>query len=257
LYYCLIDQFTSEPGMSLPQLKRRDVQAAPVAPRRTAKARPQRRAKADRGAETRAQLIAAALEVFGRLGYEGASTRAIARAAGANLAAIVYHFGSKEALHLAVAEHVADAISKRMMPHVAAIAAMAGQPTPEAARAGLTRLIDAFIDTILGSADAELWARFVVREQMQPTAAFDVIYRILGGAADLATRLVASATGATDAPETRLKVFTIMGQVLVFRVAQTLVFRRMGWRTIGEKQRAEIKRVVQANVAAILAGGVS
>jgi AcrR family transcriptional regulator len=248
--------------MSLPQLKRREAPAAANAQRnRTAKAppasRPRHRTKGDRGAETRAQLIAAGLEVFGRLGYEGASTRAIASAAGANLAAIVYHFGSKEALHLAVAEHVADAISQKMGPHLAAIAAVTGRPTPEAARAGLAQLVDAFIDMILGSADAELWARFVVREQMEPTAAFDVIYRVLGGAADLATRLVAAATGAPDGPQVRLTVFTIMGQVLIFRVAQTLVFRRMGWRTIGDKQRDEIKRVVQANVTAILAGGVS
>ena len=48
-----------------------------------------RRAQRDRGAETRAQLIEAALDVFGRRGFEGASTREIAKAAGANLAAIV------------------------------------------------------------------------------------------------------------------------------------------------------------------------
>src|SRR5258708_579996 len=71
---------------------------------------PAARARRDRGADTRALLIDAALDVFGRLGYEGASTRMIAKAAGANLAAIVYHFGGKEALYLAVAEHVAHSI---------------------------------------------------------------------------------------------------------------------------------------------------
>src|SRR4051812_37372769 len=68
--------------------------------------RRRRAAVFDRGAETRARLIAAALEVFGHKGFDGASTREIADAAGANLAAIVYHFGSKEALYHAVAEDV-------------------------------------------------------------------------------------------------------------------------------------------------------
>ena len=66
-----------------------------------AKGSPQyRRARHDRGAETRQRLVEAALDVFGRYGFEGATTRQIAREAKANLAAIVYHFGSKEALHL-------------------------------------------------------------------------------------------------------------------------------------------------------------
>ena len=143
-----------------------------------------RRARRDRGAETRAQLIEAALEVFGRLGYEGASTREIAKAANANLAAIVYHFGGKEALHLAVAEHVVSSILAKIGPTLAAAADTCRQPQrPEAARATLHLLIETMIDVLLGSAEAERWARFIVREQLQPTAAFDVIYRFMGGAA--------------------------------------------------------------------------
>jgi hypothetical protein len=46
----------------------------------------------------------------------------------------------------------------------------------------------------------------------------------------------------------------MFGQVLVFRVAQALVLRRMGWTAIGGDQRAEIKRIVISQVEAILAG---
>ena len=87
---------------------------------------------------------------------------------------------------------------------------------------------------------------------MQPTPAFEVIYRFIGTAHDLGTRLVAAAMGkSADDEEVRLRVFAIMGQVLVFRVAQALVLRRMGWRTIGEAERAKIKRVVVAHIDAI------
>jgi TetR/AcrR family transcriptional regulator, regulator of cefoperazone and chloramphenicol sensitivity len=215
---------------------------------------PHRRAQKDRGAETRAQLIEAGLDVFGRLGFEGASTREIAKAADANLAAIVYHFGGKEALHLAVAEHVASSIMSKIGPTLAAAADPAKTATPATARAALDRLIETMIDVMLGSAEAERWARFIVREQLQPTAAFEVIYRFLGGAAGTATRLVATIVGTPEDETIRLRVFTMLGQVLVFRVAQTLVLRRMQWPAIGDRERGEIRRVVLQNIDAILEG---
>ncbi len=216
-----------------------------------------RRARRDRGAETRAQLIEAGLEVFGRLGYEGATTREIAKAANANLAAIVYHFGGKEALHIAVAEHVAGSILAKVGPTLASAAGPAATATPAAARATLHRLIETMIETLLGSAEAERWARFIVREQLQPTAAFDVIYRFMGGAATTATRVVATILGRPEDDGVRLRVIAILGQVLVFRVAQTLVLRRMQWSAIGERERNAIKQVVHQNVDAILEGAKS
>ncbi len=121
--------------------------------------------------------------MFGRLGFEGASTREIAKAANANLAAIVYHFGGKEALHLAVAEHVGErASSAKVGPTLAGMAAdPAATATPEGARrARFAGWSSTFIDVLLGAAEAERWARFIVREQLQPTAAFDVIYSLPG-----------------------------------------------------------------------------
>jgi AcrR family transcriptional regulator len=227
---------------------RRGSAAVPVEP-----ASKSRRARPDRGAETRQRLLEAALDVFGRFGFEGATTRQIAQQAGTNLAAINYHFGSKEALHIAVAEHIATRIVGLVGPALMAVDSAETLATPEAARAGLVRMIGAFADAILGEEEAEQWARFIVREQMQPTQAFDVIYRFTGTAHDLGTRLVAAATGESPESETaKLRTFAIMGQVLVFRVAQALVLRRIGWTTIGEAERDKIKRVIIAHIDAIL-----
>ncbi len=216
-----------------------------------------RRARRDRGAETRAQLIEAALDVFGRLGYEGATTREIAKVANANLAAIVYHFGGKEALHIAVAEHVAGSILAKVGPTLAAAAEPSATESPVAARAALNRLSGTMVEVMLGSAEAERWARFIVREQLQPTAAFDVIYRFMGGAVATGARLVAAVLGTPEDETIRIRVFTLLGQVMVFRVAQALVLRRMGWPAIGERERDEIKRIVRQNIDAILEGAKS
>jgi AcrR family transcriptional regulator len=214
-----------------------------------------RRARRDRGAETRAQLVEAALDVFGRLGFEGATTREIARAADANLAAIVYHFGSKEALHLAVAEHVATGILEKVGPTLAEVSGAQATLTPEAARASFRALIATFVDVILGSAEAERWSRFIVREQLQPTAAFDVIHGFFGGAIATATRLVAAALGEPESDAIRLRVFTFFGQVMVFRVAQTLVLRTLSWAAIGPDERETIKARVIGQIETILEAG--
>jgi TetR/AcrR family transcriptional regulator, regulator of cefoperazone and chloramphenicol sensitivity len=214
-----------------------------------------RRAQRDRGAETRTQLIEAALDVFGLFGFEGATTRDIAKRAGANLAAIVYHFGSKEALHLAVAEHVAGKMKQAVGTSFMEAANLSTAASPAVAKAMFQQLIATYVDVLIGSTDAERWARFIVREQMQPSTAFDVMYKIMSGVVEVATRLVATALGTTESEETKLRVFAMFGQVLVFRVSQALILRRMGWATIGERERAEIKRVIISHTETILETG--
>lgn len=52
----------------------------------------------DETASTEARLLAAARDCLRRLGLRGTTSRAIAAAAGVNLGAITYHFGSKDEL---------------------------------------------------------------------------------------------------------------------------------------------------------------
>lgn len=59
-----------------------------------------RRQRAD-GAEARQHLLHAALRLFAEKGFTQTSTREIAQAAGANLAAISYYFGDKAGLYRA------------------------------------------------------------------------------------------------------------------------------------------------------------
>jgi AcrR family transcriptional regulator len=211
-------------------------------------------AKAPRGpgADTRGLLIEAALDVFNELGFEGASTRAIAKKAGVNLAAIVYHFGSKQALHVAVAEYVTERIAASIGPALAVAAHADALSSPDAAREAILRVVDVFIDVILGKAEAARWARFILREQMHPTAAFDVLYKFIGGASAMIANVVAIALDKPETTETRLHVFALLGEVLYFRVAQPVVLRRMGWKTIDEAERAAIKRVVLSHIHDIL-----
>lgn len=60
--------------------------------------RKRERAVQQRTLDTRRKIINAAIEEFGRHGYEGASTRAIATNAGLQHTLVTYHFSSKEGL---------------------------------------------------------------------------------------------------------------------------------------------------------------
>jgi AcrR family transcriptional regulator len=63
---------------------------------------------------TRDSLLVAASGLFAERGYDGTSVRAIAQRAHANLGAVTYHFGSKEALYDAVAELLAGPFRERI-----------------------------------------------------------------------------------------------------------------------------------------------
>ena len=55
--------------------------------------------------DTRQRLIDAAGTIFAEKGYEAASVRDICTAAGANLAAVNYHFGGKRELYVTAVRH--------------------------------------------------------------------------------------------------------------------------------------------------------
>lgn len=67
-----------------------------------------------RSLETRRVLLEAALSEFANLGFEGATTRWIAEQAGVNHNLIRHHFGSKEDLWKACAEHVFERYQTRI-----------------------------------------------------------------------------------------------------------------------------------------------
>lgn len=217
-----------------------------------ARAAPPGPARRERGEATREQLLRAAIEVFGRKGFE-ASTRELTSAAGVNLAAIPYHFGSKEGLYLAAAEHIATEIGRRVAPALAHARAAAGDGLDETeARRLLLGILEA-LARILVDEVAASWARFVIREQMDPSAAFERLYQgFIGPTFDTLARLVATITGGNaQDPAVRIQVPRLIGQVLVFRAARATVLRELRWTAIEEAEFALIRDVIRASVEAI------
>lgn len=66
-------------------------------------------------AGTRRDLLRAAERLFAERGFQGASLRAITREAGANLASVSYHFGSKEGLIREVFSHRIEPLNRERL----------------------------------------------------------------------------------------------------------------------------------------------
>src|SRR5690606_24143526 len=127
--------------------------------------------------------------------------------------------------------------------------------SPAAAVRRLKQLVGTQVEFMLGTAEAELWARFIMREQMDPSAAFDVIYAFMAAAHARVSRLVGIALG-EDPPSERVRVraFSMMGQILVFRFCHPAVLRLLGKDGFTAEDRAFVSGIIGENIEAILLG---
>ena len=209
-----------------------------------------------RGKDSRQRLIDAATDVFGHYGFEGASTRLLADRAKVNLAAIPYYFGSKEGLYRAVAEDIATLIAERQDPVLSKARTALNSPTlsKESALSLLEEVIDSFAAMVIGATGADRWARFIMREQMDPTPAFDILYDgIMSRVHGVCTALVARVLNqAEDDPDTLMRTTMIIGQILVFRTARSTVLRRLGWQEVTAKRLLAIQAVIREQTRAAL-----
>jgi AcrR family transcriptional regulator len=203
---------------------------------------------------TDSRLLDVAVDHFGRHGRDGASTRAIARDAGTPMSSITYHFGGKDGLYLAAAEHIAADMRRHIAPSIERAGALCAADGGSAdARAAIHAILGGMIVMMLDDRMAAM-ARFIVREQADPTEAFDCIYTgVMGGMLDRISGLVMRVSdNRLDRDAARVRAITLVGQVLVFRVARATVVAGMGWARIGQDEAAMIARIVAANLDAIL-----
>jgi AcrR family transcriptional regulator len=202
---------------------------------------------------TRARILDAALDLFGERGLTGTTVRDIAARAKVNVAAISYHFGGKDELYRAVAEMVTGGIETKIRGRAASLLA-APPADPVAAEAALQLLLETVVDVIVGPEEMRRVARFIIREQMQPTAAFEVLFGTFSRLHIIACRLFAAAAGLEpEAAETRLRVFLMIGQAIFLRIGEAAILRRMGLRHYDEEFLAEVKALLKQNLCAMLA----
>jgi AcrR family transcriptional regulator len=197
------------------------------------------------------RLLEVAIDQFGERGFEAASTREIARASGTAMSSITYHFGSKEGLYLAAAEHIGGAISARLGEPLNR-AAGAADTSREDAVAALLGLLDGFAQMMLRPESAP-WARFIMREQQAPTQAFE---RIWSGAMKPVARTFVRLVQRTrpDLPdrEARATAILLIGQAMILRAGRASACRILEIETLDEESGALLRACLRANAICIL-----
>jgi AcrR family transcriptional regulator len=206
----------------------------------------------------RTRLFQAAVEVFGQKGPKAATVRDIARAAGQNVAAIAYYFGSKDQLYRAVIEELARQIRSELSQVLDRIEQFRASPAhrPDQAVALLQEFLRTIYLRLLSRDEAAALARLIVREQTQPTPAFEILYeQLFRHVHETLCYLVAAALEQSPrSPEILIRTHTLMGQVFFFAVSRETILRRLGWKSLEGPKAEKVASIISQNVAVLLHG---
>lgn len=196
------------------------------------------------------RLLDVAVREFSLKGLEGASTRAIAVAAGTAMSSITYHYGGKEGLYLAAADYIAEQMGHEMVEAVDS--ATRPEMSPAEARRALCDLLDRFAIKMMDAKNSN-WSLFIVREQVNPTEAFERIWRgMMGRMLECIVDLVCIATGRRDAKTAQVAAIALFGQAIVLRAARASSLKLLQVSEFKADNIAAIRASVAANTAAIL-----
>ena len=212
----------------------------------------------NKGEQARRKLLLAALEKIGAKGYENASVREIADAAGQNVAAIAYYFGTKDRLYAAVLEGIGEYL-RGVFAQVASDSRQmleGGQVEPAMARGIIKRMMRTLLGEQLGSGEFEKIRLVMMREQAAPSENFDLLYEAtLRPLHELFSKAVGIATGEDPAStEVVFRTHAMFGQVLSFTLARATLLRRLGTTSLEEADVAAIAEILDQHVDLICGG---
>ncbi|MEV6208286.1 TetR family transcriptional regulator [Kitasatospora sp. NPDC051914] len=156
------------------------------------------------GADTRRTVLEAARAEFAARGYQKASMRAIARAAGVDAALLHHYFGSKDKLFLAALEFPID-------PRTVVDQVLAGD------RAAVGERVARFV--------LALWDRPTVRDRLlavlRTAAASEEVAGLMRGF--MVTEVVSRLAADLDVPQPELRVELVMSQILGLAMARYVI----------------------------------
>lgn len=197
------------------------------------------------------RLLDTAIDQFGRLGFEGASTRSIATASGTAMSSITYHFGSKEGLYLAAADRIVETVGNLQKPALEQISSRNIGTRTQAIEAFLD-LLDSFAAMML-SEDSALFARFIIREQLDPTEAFDRIWTgMMSHVAGLFMELFARIRDDLPERERRATGMLLFGQAISMRAGRASFRRMLEVDDLGPAESELLRTRLRQNALAIL-----
>ena len=159
---------------------------------------------------TKQRLLAAAEEIFAQKGYEAASVDEITKRAGANRAAISFHFGGKERLYIETVKYAHRTCHE-------------GVPFPEyppgtPAVERLRGFIRTMVQRMVAEPDPSA-TQVMMREMAQPSAAcVEVVREYIRPIADILRELLHELLPGAGPVDVYLTGFSIVGQCLFYKM---------------------------------------
>lgn len=183
--------------------------------------------------ETRRRLLDAGVRLFAEHGFRSVSVRDLCTEAGANIAAINYHFGGKQELYEAIFDDILDSDEPRYREWLENLETLLASSNREPGQ--LTVVAQIFVKGMLAHLIGDQCTRWfgvlVMRELAFPTAPFELIYqRRAEPSQEILAKIIAAATGepATSAA-VRTKAHALTGMMINMGVSRSILWRRMDW----------------------------
>ena len=176
------------------------------------------------------------LKLFGSQGFGATSTREIAASGQGQYRFDRLSFRRQGRAACACADYIVETIQSIAGPALAEAAT--STKDAESAQARLSVAIERMVSFLVASPEAGDIAQFVMRELSQPSAALDRIYAgVFEPTHRQLCQIWQQASGEdADSEAAKITVFTLVGQIVYFRIAREAVMRRLGWAGIGPKE---------------------
>jgi HTH-type transcriptional dual regulator CecR, C-terminal domain len=143
---------------------------------------------------------------------------------------------------------------------------MAGVPDKSVTRTGISReelvdllcqLLSGFASQLLRPGISDSWARLLIREQMDPTEEFTILYSVMRLVTEGTASIVGKILGAPkDSEDVRIRTMALLGQAIVFRSHRAAALRFVGWKSLGSQEILKVQSVVSNQCGAILRASI-
>jgi len=176
---------------------------------------------------TKLTLILAAGELFAERGLDGASVRAIAEKAGANVAAISYHFGSKENLYTEVLRYVIAG------SHLTKPSALLEQDdrlnTPEGTADVIYQIIKEEYTPFFQPGQPRWYGRLIMRSMLDMNASLQtIVEQVMRPEHEATKAIVLKVKPDMTDEEARLWAFAFIGQIAFYEFARIPILMLLG-----------------------------
>jgi AcrR family transcriptional regulator len=212
-----------------------------------------------RGEETKQRIINAAIEIFGRQGFAGTSTRDIAAAADVNTPAIQYYFGGKVGLYKGCIDQLTSMVSRQITPAALKCHASieAGAPLDDIF-AALGEVQSSLIDSFFGNRDGDAIRRLLAWEDAEngENTSDHFMKDRIGLPIFQTFQNVVEHIVATSMPkiEIEMHALSLMGISMIFHFNQSRVMDMLNWTTLDHALLDTLKAVARKQLAIALVG---